>query len=100
MQATNVTFDEDTCTLEIRLSTGDLYRITDPFHARAIKEKVSVGGNISDAQRWWLAKYLVPDQLRDANKERVAATLKRIREELSANRKPNHPNPQPRRNRP
>lgn len=80
MQATNVTYDPDTGILDLRLDTGEEFRVTDAFHARRIKSKVSPGGRISKDQYEWIKRYRV--ELRNTNRDRLRAILKAEREKL------------------
>jgi hypothetical protein len=80
MQATSVIFDEDTATLELRLSDGGVFRILEPAVAKQVYDKISVGGQITDVQRTWLEKYRV--DLRSENRQRLRDLLKEMREEI------------------
>lgn len=80
MQTTNVEYDEDAGVLRIRLDTGDEYQIDNAGHAARIKDKISVGGVISDDQRWWLEKYRI--NLRQGNRDRLRERLRQLRREL------------------
>lgn len=79
-QISTLSYDPDTAMLDLRLSTGEEYRITNPAHARAIKDKVSVGGTLADVQRFWLEQYRV--HVRDSNSERLRSKLAEFRKEL------------------
>lgn len=80
MQTTNVSYDTDTGILTLRLTTGEEFHITQPAHALAIKDRISVGGAITDTQRTWLEQYRV--ELRQSNRERLRDKLKTLRREM------------------
>ncbi len=80
MQATNITYDDDTGTLTIRLTSGEEFRITHPVHARTVRERLSVHGLITDVQREWLEQYRI--ETRHANRERLRDQLRILRKEL------------------
>lgn len=80
MQITSLNADPDTGTLEIRLSDGAEYQITNAGHARALNDKISVGGVISDVQRFWLEQYRV--RRGDAGRERLKERLGELRREI------------------
>lgn len=80
MQTTSVIHDPDTGTLTLHLSTGEEFLITNPSVAQTLKDKISVGGMISDTQRKWLEHYRVERKI--SNRDRVLETLGKIRDEL------------------
>ncbi len=80
MQATSVSYDSDNGVLQLKLDTGEEYQITNAGHARAVRDKISVGGVISGTQHAWLAQYRT--ELREANREQLRARLRKLREEL------------------
>lgn len=80
MQTTNVTFDPDTGILFVRLIDGSTYHIVNPVHARAVRERISVGGHLTEEQHFWLQQYRVIE--RERRKEQVLETLKKCREGL------------------
>lgn len=77
MQVTALIYDEDTGVLEFRLDDGTEFRIENAGHARVIRDKVSVGGRLTDIQRAWLDHYYVPSQ--QTNRARLKARLGEIR---------------------
>lgn len=81
MQASRVTYDSDTGVLDLRLDTGDEYRIENAGVARKLKDKISVGGRISPEQRHWLERYKVAKVKVDRSKllERLAVLRKELK---------------------
>lgn len=79
-QVTNITYDKDTGILSLRLIDGSFYVITNPGHARILKGKISVGGELNDDQLEWLHRYKTSDP--KTNKQRLLNLLKSWRNEL------------------
>ena len=78
MRITNVSHDSDTGRLDIRLENGWLYSITDRS-AALIRDRITAGTKLNDAQLRWLAKYRVQHV---ADKSRMLAVLQQLRQEL------------------
>lgn len=83
MQLTSVLHDLDTGLLALRLSTGEEFLISNPAIAQSLKDKISVGGRITDVQRTWLEQYRLIKT--EANKERMRAVLNRLRADIRGN---------------
>ncbi len=79
MQVTRVSLDDDTGVLSLSLNTGEEYEIVSPAHARSIYEKISVGGMISDTQKFWLDKFAVQ---KVSDKPELLDKLRILRKEL------------------
>ncbi len=80
LQAVTVAYDEDTGVLDLALDDGSKYQITNAGHARRLKEKISIGGVISEDQRWWLQQYKMV--ARETNRDRLRARLRDLRREI------------------
>lgn len=79
-QVVSLELDQDTGVLDLRLLTGEIYRITNAGHAQQVKSKVSVGGRLNSSQSFWLEQYRVFDKLPD--RLQILAKLRTLREEL------------------
>lgn len=80
MQLTSVIFDDDTSTLDIHTDDGAEYSITNPHYAKTMRDRISVGGQVSESQREWLEQFRV--NLRHTNRRSLRDRLNRLRVEI------------------
>lgn len=83
---TNVSYDKDSGVLNLRLLSGEEYKILNGGHAKAIMSKVTVGGMISDDQKKWLELYHVKHEPK-ALRERLGSIYKALKAELKPKEK-------------
>lgn len=80
-QVTNITYDKDSGILNLRLLSGEEYKILNAGHAKTIMAKVTVGGMISDDQKKWLEPYRAKHEPK-ALRERLAGIYKALKGEF------------------
>ena len=81
-QVVSAAFDPDVARLDIRLTDGAEFAVTNPAHAAALKEKLRPHGRINGDQRAWLERYRVTADV--ADRQRFRARLGALRAELAA----------------